>query len=401
MSEITLYKENGTEEILKAVINDDGTFDMTASDELTQMIRVPKTDSEQGFSYINMDDEYMKDLTIKLKYKITVVNNSEVDWTGLLADFNDATTAKEEILAEVEMLEEQEDYVSGKGIVYGDYVGLNYYTNENHDTDKIVTTKVEKLIDYVDTNTSIDSSSTNGNSNASWVNISTDELKNGNLLADSVYTTLEDGNKVIQDDKGNVFDTESRKNIYVTDNEIFNPSMIADLVPEKAKETGDATSGEISLTTSVTTTSEESTDDLLFNNLSEILVYSNTVGRRDSQAVPGNAEIARGEFTAATGYSEDDGSIITDYAGAKEVEQNGTEYHLNGERDTDAEEFVTFTNPTGYTGESVFESNIEYLIAIAIGCIILATGIVIIKLKVVDADTGIKVKRNNKKNIKK
>ena len=401
LSEITLYKENGTEEILKAVINDDGTFDMTASDELTQMIRVPKTDSEQGFSYINMDDEYMKDLTIKLKYKITVVNNSEVDWTGLLADFNDATTAKEEILAEVEMLEEQEDYVSGKGIVYGDYVGLNYYTNENHDTDKIVTTKVEKLIDYVDTNTSIDSSSTNGNSNASWVNISTDELKNGNLLADSVYTTLEDGNKVIQDDKGNVFDTESRKNIYVTDNEIFNPSMIADLVPEKAKETGDATSGEISLTTSVTTTSEESTDDLLFNNLSEILVYSNTVGRRDSQAVPGNAEIARGEFTAATGYSEDDGSIITDYAGAKEVEQNGTEYHLNGERDTDAAEFVTFTNPTGYTGESVFESNIEYLIAIAIGCIILATGIVIIKLKVVDADTGIKVKRNNKKNIKK
>lgn len=401
LSEITLYKENGTEEILKAVINDDGTFDMTASDELTQMIRVPKTDSEQGFSYINMDDEYMKDLTIKLKYKITVVNNSEVDWTGLLADFNDATTAKEEILAEVEMLEEQEDYVSGKGIVYGDYVGLNYYTNENHDTDKIVTTKVEKLIDYVDTNTSIDSSSTNGNSNASWVNISTDELKNGNLLADSVYTTLEDGSKVIQDDKGNVFDTESRKNIYVTDNEIFNPSMIADLVPEKAKETGDATSGEISLTTSVTTTSEESTDDLLFNNLSEILVYSNTVGRRDSQAVPGNAEIARGEFTAATGYSEDDGSIITDYAGAKEVEQNGTEYHLNGERDTDAAEFVTFTNPTGYTGESVFESNIEYLIAIAIGCIILATGIVIIKLKVVDADTGIKVKRNNKKNIKK
>ena len=401
LSEITLYKENGTEEILKAVINDDGTFDMTASDELTQMIRVPKTDSEQGFSYINMDDEYMKDLTIKLKYKITVVNNSEVDWTGLLADFNDATTAKEEILAEVEMLEEQEDYVSGKGIVYGDYVGLNYYTNENHDTDRIVTTKVEKLIDYVDTNTSIDSSSTNGNSNASWVNISTDELKNGNLLADSVYTTLEDGSKVIQDDKGNIFDTESRKNIYVTDNEIFNPSMIADLVPEKAKETGDATSGEISLTTSVTTTSEESTDDLLFNNLSEILVYSNTVGRRDSQAVPGNAEIARGEFTAATGYSEDDGSIITDYAGAKEVEQNGTEYHLNGERDTDAAEFVTFTNPTGYTGESIFESNIEYLIAIAIGCIILATGIVIIKLKVVDADTGIKVKRNNKKNIKK
>ena len=176
--------------------------------------------------------------------------------------------------------------------------------------------------------------------------------------------------------------------------------MIADLIPEAAKDSGDATTGEISIVTSVTTTSEESTNDLIFNNLAEILVYSNTVGRRDAEAVPGNAEIARGEFTAATGYSEDDGTILTDYKGAKDVEQNGTKYSLNGERDTDAAEFVTFTEPTGYTGKSIFESNIEYLIAIALGCVVLASGIVAIKLKVVDVEK-IKSVKNRKKNNKK
>ena len=395
LSAITLYKQNGTEQIMKVVIKDDGTLDYEVSSELAKLLRLPKTETEQGFSYINMETDYLKDLTIELEYKIKIVNKSEVDWTGLLAEFSDAETAKDEILAEVEMLEEQDDYVSGEGIVYGDYVGLNYYTNEYHDTDNIVTTKVEKLIDYIDTNTALDDSSRSGNQNESWVNITTEELQENDLLADSVYTTLEDGTKVLADYYGNIYDTESRKNIYVTEDEIFNPSMIADLVPEAAAEIGEATSGEIILTTSKTTTSEESADNLIFDNIAEILVYSNTVGRRDSQSVPGNAEIARGEFTAATGYSEDNGSIVTDYTGGKEVDENGTELHLNGERDTDAAEFVTFTDPTGYMGDSIFKSNIEYLIAIAIGCVVLAGGIVAIKVKVLD-NKEITFKKNKK-----
>lgn len=69
-------------------------------------------------------------------------------------------------------------------------------------------------------------------------------------------------------------------------------------------------------------------------------------------------------------------------------------YSLNGERDTDAAEFVTFTDPTGYNGMTGFSSNIEYIIATVIGCIILAGGIVTIKIKVVNKD-------NKNKKIKK
>ena len=142
------------------------------------------------------------------------------------------------------------------------------------------------------------------------------------------------------------------------------------------------------IVTSKTTTSEESASDLNFDNIAEILIYSNTVGRRDEESVPGNAEIARGAFMAATGVSREDGKVVTEYKGAKDISVDGTNYSLNGERDTDAAEFVTFTDPTGYNGKTGFNSNIEYLIAISIGCIILAGGIVIIKMKVVDANNG-------------
>ncbi len=391
---ITLYKNNGTSQIMKVIIKEDGTYDFDVSEELAKLLRVAKTKNEQGFSYINMESSYLKDLTIKLGYKIKVNNKSEVDWTGLLAEFDNTKTAREDILAEVEKLEDDSRYVSGKNINYGDYVGLNYYNNKNNDSDKIVTTKVEKIIDYIDNNISINSAETSAVQDSAWVNISTDTLKAEKLLDDKVYTTLEDGRKVLADEMGNIYDTETRKNIYVTDSEIYNKKMIAKLVPETAKETGIATSGEIMIVTSKTITSEETADNLNFDNIAEILVYSNTVGRRDEQSVPGNAEISRGAFTAATGISEEDGKVVTEYKGAKDIKVDEEVYSLNGERDTDAAEFVTFTDPTGYNGMTGFSSNIEYIIATVIGCIILAGGIVTIKIKVVNKD-------NKNKKIKK
>ncbi len=393
---ITLYKNNGTSQIMKVVIKDDGTYDFDVSEELAKLLRVTKTNEQQGFSYINMENKYLKDLTIKLEYKITVQNKSEVDWTGLLAEFDDTRTAKDDILAEVQKLEEDKRYVSGKDITYGDYVGLNYYNNQNNDSDKIVTTKIEKLIDYIDTDISINTAATSAVEDSAWVNISTDKLKSENLLDDKVYTTLEDGTKVLADENGNIYDSETKKNVYVTDDAVYNKKMIKELVPETAKGTGTATSGEIMIVTSKTTTSEETASDLNFDNIAEVLIYSNTVGRRDNQAVPGNAEIARGAFTAATGVSQEDGKVVTEYKGAKDIKVNGADYSLNGERDTDAAEFVTFTDPTGYNGKTGFNSNIEYLIAISIGCIILAGGIVAIKLKVVDVNNGKVIKKSRK-----
>lgn len=384
---ITLYKDNGSTEIMKVTINEDGTINYDMSLELSKLLRIPKQENAQGFSYIIMEEQYLRDLTIKLEYNIKVVNNSEVDWTGLLSEYSDTETAAEEILDEVKMLEEQEDYVSGKGIVYGDYVGLNYYNNKNNDSDVMVKTKIEKVIDYIDPNISIDAEASGTNPNSSWANISTEELQTNKLLADKVYTVKADGTKVIADEKGNIFDSDSIKNLYVNSSREFNPSLLSDLIPTSAKSVGEPTFGEIKMVTSKTSTSEEAAEDLLFNNIAEILTYSNTVGRRDMQSVPGNAEIARGEFTAATGYDEISKDLVLDYEGGKEVSNAGTNYHLNGERDTDAAEFVTFTDPTGKSGmTSKDRTNLIYLVVILIAGIATAVGIFTIKVKVVDTD---------------
>ena len=107
------------------------------------------------------------------------------------------------------------------------------------------------------------------------------------------------------------------------------------------------------------------------------MIYTNTVGRRDSQIVPGNAEVSRGEYVAATGYSS--GELVLDYFGAKEVENNGTILHLNGERDTDAASFITLTEPTGISVREINQRNYAYVIIIA--GVILAAGIVVLKKK--------------------
>ena len=75
------------------------------------------------------------------------------------------------------------------------------------------------------------------------------------------------------------------------------------------------------------------------------------------------------------------GTIVTDYTGAKEVEQSETVLHLNGERDVDAPNYVTLSEPTGISIREYNKNN--YAIAIVISGIILAAGIVVIKKKII------------------
>ena len=77
----------------------------------------------------------------------------------------------------------------------------------------------------------------------------------------------------------------------------------------------------------------------------------------------------------------DNGTLVTDYKGAKEVEQNGAVLHLNGERDADAPNYITLSEPTGISIREYNKKN--YAIAIVISGIILAAGIVIIKKKII------------------
>lgn len=376
ISKLELYKEDGNTLLLSVSFNEDGTInkEKESNVKLSKVVHLDEQNNTQGFEYIPMESEYKNGTILKIEYQIIVKNNSEVDWTGKLANYN----TSEEILARVEALEKTQPYVSGEMIEYGEYVGLNYYNNKNNEEDKIVKTKVEQIIDYIDNDASPDMDADSLVENSSWTAITLEQLQNDKILDENVYTE-KDGNRLLLDSKDREYVTANRQNVLVSENNLYNPSAIAELVPEKASEATEiSSSGKIRVVVSKQMSEENSESDI-YNNIAEIISYSNTVGRRDEMAVPGNAEVHRGEYLAATGY--DDGKLDTTYTGAKEVVIDNNTVHLNGERDTDSPSYVTLTEPTGI---SIREYNQKtYVVAIAVAGIILVAGIVVIKKKII------------------
>lgn len=374
ISKISLYKEDGKELLLSVSYNEDGTINKEDKNNkyVEKLVHMDTLGNVQGFEYIPMESDYKTGTTLKIEYQITVTNNSEVDWTGKIASYE----TSEEILDKVLELEKTVPYVSGELITYGDYVGLNYYNNQNNDTDKIVTTKIEQIIDYIDNDASSDIDSNTLVENSSWDEATMEYLQTNKILADEVYTE-KNGEKLLLDSKGKAYVTNGKRNILLSRPEDENPSAITQLVPSVAAEgEGKSSSGKIRVVITKNLT-EENSDNDLYNNIAEIVKYSNTVGRRDELSVPGNAQVARGEYIAATGYK--DGNVVTDYQGAKEVTVGSNVLHLNGERDTDAPSYVTLTEPTGISVREYNKKN-SY-IAIVVAGIIVAAGIVIINRK--------------------
>lgn len=371
ISRISLYKNDGDTALLDVTFNEDGTINKEKPDSqyAGKITHVNEIENIQGLEYLPIESEFLNGTRLMVEYTIKVTNDSEVDWTGKLAQFENP----EEILTKVEALEKTEPYVSGNQVEYGEFVGLNYYNNKNNDTDKIVTTKVEKIIDYIDNDASADEYENSNIENSSWKTITLEELQSENMLDEKVYT-----NNKLLDSKGISYLTDNKQNILISDIEDYNPSAISRLVPKVAgEELNEKTSGTIRIVVSKNLSEETSKDDI-YNNIAEVLVYSNSVGRRDEMAVPGNAQIARGEYVAATGYKN--GELLTDYEGAKEVKVNEEILHLNGERDTDAPNYITLTEPTGISIRKYNQK--QYIAAIVVSGVILAAGIVVIKKKV-------------------
>ena len=374
ISKISIYNKDGESLLLNIVFNEDGTINKSATENqyLSKVTHVDTKGNIQGFEYIPYESTFKNGAIIKIEYQIKVTNNSEVDWTGKLAKYDDS----EKILQKVEALEKSAPYVSGEMIEYGEYVGLNYYNNKNNEDDKIVKTKVEQMIDYIDNDASADMDSNSLVENSSWTQATLEYLIDNNIIDDKIYEE-KNGQKVLVDSKGRNYITDTKSNVILTEDFIYNPDMIVELVPNTAAEkTGERASGKIRVV-STKLLNEENSENDIFNNITEIVRYSNTVGRRDEQAVPGNAEVSRGEFVAATGY--EDGSLLTDYEGAKEVVVGDDILHLNGERDTDSPSFITLSEPTGISARDY--NRRTYTIAIIVSGIILAAGIVVIKKK--------------------
>lgn len=322
--------------------------------------------------------------------------------------------------------------------------------------DAVVKTTVDMLVDYIDPDISLAESSASFAEEGAWENsfnyenfVTTERVRTlEGLISEDSYT-VDQGNIYLQDNNGNLYISESKSNIAISANDaierkdrpyikyerkasgakqvdstgwdfvkseqnvpysysykvesskgsidsIYNRTLTKELEPigysgeENAK-------GEIFIDTSVTVNSSNSADNMNYDNLAEVLVYSNTVGRRtfmenefDSEehktiaspsdknipTIPGNAnEIAKLENSNATSQG---GGIWN--AGHTSNLAKTSKTNL-AEIDGDATEYVTFTEPTGI--KYVEAQKAKYMIIVLSIMGVLSLGVVGVTVKLV------------------
>ena len=313
----------------------------------------------QGTVHIYMDEEVQQGANIEITYRITITNNSQIDYTG-----------------------------------DGD-LGLAYFVGRGYSQDKIVTTTVDKIIDYVDNSLVFKESD---NSYNGWKLIETmpefmsDEYKQeqqqaqqqqqaqeeqsyGNFIEqqmskygeDYVLEHLDEFEKQYYEMKEDQSEELEPINTSLSNSEILtsmkemgylNPDLsivktksartekqpITQVIVTKNTEKTALKPGEnttVDLVLSKTLSPQDEADTLSYENMAEILQLSNTVGRRDMDALAGN----------------------------QEPDQEPAEY------DTDFTERVIITPPTG-------ENRAYYFVLGAVVLVILLGGIILIKRKV-------------------
>ena len=315
----------------------------------------------QGTVHIYMDEEVLQGANIQIDYRITITNNSQIDYTG-----------------------------------DGD-LGLAYYTGQSYNSDKIVTTTVDKIIDYVD-NSLVFKESDNGYNGWKLIEtmpeFMTDDYKEkleeaekekqeqeeqayGNFIEqqmskygeDYVVEHLDEFEKQYYEMKEKQEEELGEETTKLSNTEILNcmkaigylnPDLsivktksgrtenqpITQVIVTKNTEKTALKPGEnttVDLVLSKTLSPQDEADTLTYQNIAEILQLSNTVGRRDMDALAGNQD------------------------------PNGEP----AEYDSDFTEKVIITPPTG-------ENRAYYFVLGTVVLIILIGGIILIKRKVLN-----------------
>ena len=193
---------------------------------------VSNSDKLQGKIHIYMDEELMQGANIQVKYKITVKNIGEVDTTG------------------------QTD----------NSVGETYYTGKTSTSDRVVTTSVDKIIDYVDNSLVF-----KADLNPDWKLIENTELKSISEMKKNGY---------LDNDLSVVYKDASNKDKAITQ------IIVSEALADDPLEPGESASVELILTKTISSSDED--DDLSYNNVAETIEFTNLVGRKDD--IPGNKE---------------------------------------------------------------------------------------------------------------
>ena len=457
INKIELLKNDGKDVVLTVTCDDEGNIiksgDTTSSDatvradKITEINKSLLTAGTQGFKYIAVEASYLRGLQVKLTYKIDVINKSEVDYTTKkVSEIKDAQTLYNLAtnyesgadLAEGEL----SPFNTGKGIQYGKYVGLHYYTNGTEATknddltnkykfaykdeagDVVVKTTVDQLVDYVDNDISISKDDTENVANQSWSESSEADRKN--KLSSVAYVGNSVADDKLQDDKQRAYVATGKNNIVVTDNERmsvdereityyraetkngqpqtdiidgvikpivssktlkmystvddsiasetrskYNSNITKELTPESVN------TDESKATMTIVTTSQGSEDaikNMNYDNLVEIVMYSNPVGRRDTEAIPGNANmIAKQKPAYESGYdkvAKKDAQGNVTYEFQPKTTKLANNESVTTERDAyAAKDTITFSEPTGL---SLQRQKANVAIRVILGVLIVA-----------------------------
>ncbi len=350
----------------------------------TDNLQALNKDEERGiqnFRYINYDTSMAQSLTLSVTYKFNIFNLGEVDRIGYLYEerFDNPDTIRD-LAAKVG--EQRYTLVNGNyektpnadgnryGDIYGWYLGRVYYKGNKlsqnaMNQDKIVETRVDQLIDYIDNDGGFEQANNTG-VNASWKPTTIEELYENKVLSEDVYTVGTDGVRRIYDSKETSYETNLQSNIILsldekvdmTQDTMNNRDFVVRTVPYAIEATNANVDNKVYTTglkmvMSRSIDSQINDDNAAFDNVAEIVRLDNTAGRRDVRTVAGNIAPKLGEF------------------------DQGAE-----ERDGSATELITFSPPTGLSERQ------QYNLTIAIGCLIgmtiLVVGIVLIKKKVLE-----------------
>ena len=230
---------------------------------------VKNTDARQGKIHIYMDEEIMQGANIEIKYRITATNHSEVDTTGA----NDNS------------------------------VGRTYYTGQYSASDRIVTTAVDRILDYVDSSLVFKQEN-----NQAWQLIENTDLKS------------------VEDMKRNGYLDSSLKLVKITTvGSTLKETPISQIIETEALKGQALTPGSsksVDLVLTKTISSADEADDLSYDNMAEIIQFTNLVGRKDN--IPGNQEPSEQPHEKDSDYTET--VIITPPTG----ENKATYYLLIG-----------------------------------------------------------------------
>lgn len=458
INKIELLKNDGKDVVLTVTCDDEGNIiksgDTTSSDatvradKITEINKSLLTAGTQGFKYIAVEASYLRGLQVKLTYKIDVINKSEVDYTTKkVSEIKDAQTLYN-LATNYESGADLDEgdlspFNTGKGIQYGKYVGLHYYTNGTEATknddltnkykfaykdeagDVVVKTTVDQLVDYVDNDISISKDDTENVANQSWSESSEADRKN--KLSSVAYVGNSVADDKLQDDKERAYVATGKNNIVVSDNERmsvdereityyraetedgqpktdvtadgvikpivssktlkmystvddsiasetrskYNSNITKELTPEAVN------ADESKATMTIVTTSQGSEDaikNMNYDNLVEIVMYSNPVGRRDTEAIPGNANmIAKQKPAYEAGYdkvAKKDAQGNVTYEFQPKTTKLANNESITTERDAyAAKDTITFSEPTGL---SLQRQKANVAIRVILGVLIVA-----------------------------